>query len=105
MAVALSPTLIPQYFIAGQPASGALLFSYMAGTTTKQAVYIDSSQGTQFTNPIILNADGYPQDSSGNPCGLWLDPTLAYKFVFSPSTDTDPPTDPIWTIDNVVAPT
>lgn len=104
MAAVLAPALIQQYFIGGIPAAGAQLFSYAAGLLTKQPVYIDSSQTTTFTNPIILNAEGYPQDSSGNPCGLWLDPTLAYKFVFSPATDSDPPTNPVWTIDNVSAP-
>lgn len=77
----------------GAPASGFKLFTYAAGTTTKLATYTDASGGTPNTNPIIM-------DSLGE-CGLWLTPGLAYKFVFSPPTDTDPPTNPIWTVDNI----
>lgn len=101
MAAKLAPALIQPYFIAGIPAAGAQLFSYLAGTLTKTPVFIDSSQTTEFTNPIVMDANGYPQDVSGNPCGMWLDPTLTYKFVFAPFNDTDPPTNSVWTLDNV----
>lgn len=74
------------------PAVGAKLFTYIAGTTIKQATYKTAS-GTANTNPIILNFRG--------ECDLWLDPALTYKFVFAPSTDTDPPTNPFWTVDNI----
>jgi hypothetical protein len=42
-----------------------------------------------------LNARGEPASP------IWLTAGLSYKFVFAPSTDTDPPTSPIRTIDNV----
>jgi hypothetical protein len=32
---------------------------------------------------------------------IFLSPGKSYKFVLSPSTDTDPPTSPIWTQDNI----
>lgn len=103
MAARLAPALLP-YLINGLIAPGGQIFTYAAGTLTKQATYIDSSMDTQFTDPIILNAGGFPQDSSGNPCAIWLDPTLTYKFVFSPSSDSDPPTNPVWTLDDITAP-
>ncbi|MFA6060824.1 MAG: hypothetical protein WC756_21685 [Taibaiella sp.] len=79
----------------GIPYSGAKLFTYLAGGTTKTATYTDSTGGTANANPIIL-------DSAGRtPNGLWLTQGLAYKFVLAPSTDTDPPTSPIFTEDNV----
>lgn len=77
----------------GAPLTGGKLFTYIAGTTTKQASYTDSTQATPNTNPVILNYRG--------ECNLWLDPTKAYKLVLAPSTDTDPPTNPIWSVDQV----
>lgn len=92
----LSPLPIQKFFANnGRPLVSGKLFTYTAGTTTKVATYTDSSGGTPNTNPIILNFRG--------ECRVWIDPTLAYKFVLSPSNDTDPPTSPIWTVDNITA--
>ena len=77
----------------GVPLAGGKLFTYAAGTTTKQTTYTDSTAGTQNTNPVILDSQGY--------ASVWLDQTLLYKFTLSPSTDTDPPTAPIWTVDGL----
>ena len=77
----------------GLPLVGGKLFTYKAGTTTKQATFTDSSGGVSNTNPIILNFRGEAQ--------VWLDPTLLYKFVLARASDTDPPTNPIWTVDNI----
>ncbi len=78
----------------GVPAAGGKLFSYAAGAgTNKQATYTDSTGGTPNANPIILDANGR--------CDCWLDPALIYKFVLAPSTDTDPPSNPFWTVDQV----
>ena len=90
----IAPYEIQRFFdAAGVPLAGGKLFTYAAGTTTKQTTYKDSTGGTPNTNPIILDSAGY--------CNLWLDATLAYKFTLSPSTDTDPPTNPIWTVDQL----
>ena len=79
----------------GNPYSGAKLFHYAAGTTTKQTTYTSSTGATANTNPIIL-------DSSGRtPYGVWFTSGLGYKEVFAPSTDSDPPTSPIYTEDNL----
>lgn len=102
----LSPTPVLQFFDNnGKPLVGGLLFVYAAGTTTKQAAFTDASGLTQLPNPIILNARGEVAPSAtGTSCGLWLDPTLAYKYVLAPATDTDPPTNPIWPgVDNIVS--
>lgn len=77
----------------GNALAGGLLFSYAAGTTTKQATYTDSTGLTPNPNPIVLDARG--------ECSVWLAPGQFYKFVLSPATDTDPPTAPIWTADNI----
>jgi len=92
----LSPLPIQKFFDNnGRPLVGGLLFTYEAGTSTKIATYIDSSGATPNTNPVVLNFRG--------ECRLWIDPTLAYKFVLSPADDTDPPTDPIWSVDDITA--
>ena len=77
---------------AGAPAVGYQLFTYIAGSATKQATYTDSLFAGANTNPIIL-------DSAGRAT-VFL-PELSYKFVFASPTDTDPPTSPIWTVDGV----
>jgi microcystin-dependent protein len=84
---------------------GGKLFLFAAGTTTPQAAFTDASGGTPLPNPIILNDRGEVAPSAiGTSCGLWLDPTLSYKFILSPANDTNPPTNPFWTVDNVVSP-
>jgi len=92
----LSPVFIEAQFINGIPAVGAQLFTYAAGSTSKQTTYADSAGTTPNPNPIILDARGEP------PNAIWLSDSLAYKFVFTSPTDTDPPTSPIRTIDNVI---
>ena len=92
----LSPLPIQKFFANnGRPLAGGLLFTYAAGTDTKIATYTDSSGLSQNTNPIVLDFRG--------ECRLWIDPQQAYKFVLSPPGDTDPPTRPIWTVDNITA--
>lgn len=90
----LSPLPVQKFFDNnGSPLVGGLLFTYVAGTTTKIATYTDASGSTPNTNPIVLNFRG--------ECQLWVSPSLAYKFVLSPAGDTDPPGNPIWTVDNI----
>lgn len=91
----LSPLPIQRFYgNLGFPLIGGKLFTYLAGTNTKEATFQDST-GTLNSNPIILNFRG--------ECRLWLDVTKTYKFVLAPATDTDPPTNPIWTVDNISA--
>jgi hypothetical protein len=93
----LSPLSVQQFFgNNGRPLEGGLLFTYVAGTTTKIATYTDESGLSVNTNPIVLDFRG--------ECRIWLDPELAYKFVLAPKGDTDPPTNTIWTADNIRAP-
>ncbi len=75
----------------GVPRVGAKLFSYIATSSTKKDTYQDSTQLSLNTNPIILDASG--------SCTVFGEG--AYKFILAPSTDTDPPASPYWTVDNV----
>lgn len=87
----------PQFEIAaGTPAIGNQLFFYVAGSVnTKRNTYTDSTGSTANTNPIVLNALGMPVNE------IWFTEGESYKVVYAPAGDTDPPTSPIWTIDNL----
>jgi hypothetical protein len=78
----------------GAPLVGGKLFTYQAGTSTKLATYSDSI-GTSNTNPVRLDFRG--------EAAIYVPPNVAYKFVLAPANDTDPPTNPIWTVDNLVS--
>lgn len=91
----LSPLVKQQFFASnGRPAAGYKLFTYEAGTNTKLATYQDSTTGTPNQNPIVLDFRG--------EANIWIPPNVAYKFVFAPPNDTDPPSSPIWTVDEIV---
>lgn len=91
----LAPVAKAKFFTNnGAPANGYKLFTYVAGTSTKLATYTDETTGTPNTNPIIMDFRG--------EANIWLPPNIAYKLVFSPPSDTDPPTAPIWTVDQIV---
>src|SRR5580698_2291394 len=79
----------------GNALAGGKLFTYTGGTSTKQATWTDSTQVTLNSNPIILDSRG--------ECSIWIDPVLLYKFVLAPANDTDPPTSPIKSQDNMTA--
>lgn len=92
--VTLSPVFKQKFFDnAGIPLNGGKLFSYLAGTSTKTTTYSDAGGSSANTNPVILNFRG--------EADVYIEPNKGYKFVLAPSTDTDPPANPIWTVDNV----
>lgn len=76
----------------GNPLVGGKLFTYGAGTTTKIPSFSDAG-GTLNTNPVILDFRG--------ECNLWIPPNVGYKYVLAPANDTDPPTAPIFSVDNI----
>jgi len=76
---------------AGEPLVGGKLYTYIAGTTTLQATYTDSTAGAANTNPIILDSRG--------EADVWLGGAI-YKFVLRDADDAL-----IWTVDNISAPT
>jgi hypothetical protein len=76
---------------AGEPLVGGQLYTYIAGTTTLQATYTDSTAATANTNPIILDSRG--------EANVWLGGAI-YKFVLKDADDAL-----IWTVDNISAPT
>ncbi len=67
-----------QMDISGRPLSGGMIYTYLAGTDTPAQTFVDSPGSASQTNPIVLNAFGFP----ANP--IWLPSGSAYKFsIFS----------------------
>lgn len=91
----LAPIFNDAQFINAIPANGAKLFTYVAGSSTKLATYTDEDGLVAQSNPIVLNSRGEPAQP------IWLLEDLKYKFVFAPSTDSDPPVSPIRTVDDI----
>lgn len=96
-----APTPLQDTFLipgGNTPGNGVQLFIYLAGSTTKTTVYMDSGGSSAWTNPVVL-------DSGGNlPSGgvIWIPTGISIKAVYAPANDTDPPTSPYRTIDNIV---
>lgn len=92
---ALSPPPVLHFDDAnGAPLTGGRLFTYAAGTTTKQNTYTNYGGATPNTNPVVLNTRG--------EANVWLVPGQAYKFVLAPAGSSDPPSAPIFTVDNII---
>lgn len=92
----------PPQFVdsSGNPYSGALLFFYAAGSSTKQNTYTDSGGLTACDNPITLNSSGYPA-VSGTIVAPWGTVGQTYKIGLAAAGSSDPPASFIWTEDNV----
>jgi hypothetical protein len=57
--VALLPNPVPQFCDAdGNPYAGGTIATYVPGTTTPKATWLDSAQAALNTNPIVLDAAG-----------------------------------------------
>lgn len=70
----------------GDPLSGGLVYTYIAGTDTLKATYTDRAAGTENANPVVL-------DSRGEAV-IYGDGS--YKFVLKDSAEAT-----IWTFDNI----
>lgn len=98
MAVVISPSPAIQFLDQNSRLLvGGKLFIYLSGTSTKALTYSDYTGTTPNTNPIILN-------NLGQSPGIFLGMSEALKYVMAPANDTDPPTNPLWTIDGVDVP-
>ena len=88
----LTPTPKQQFFDAnGNPLVAGKVYTYAGGTTTPIATYTDQTGATANTNPIILDSRGM--------ANIWLQPTIAYKFLVTDSTDVSQ-----YTTDNILVP-
>lgn len=63
----------------GDPLSGGLIETYVAGTSTPAPTFTDVSGLVAQTNPIILNTLGAPTQP------IWLDAAVTYKFIVKSS--------------------
>lgn len=89
MTVQLAPPPVFQGFgPLGLPLVGGQLFTYIAGTTTPQVTYVDSTQTTPNTNPVILNSLGQ--------ANVWLVIGQTYKLVLNDANG-----NLIWSVDQI----
>jgi hypothetical protein len=79
----------------GAPAAGYQLFVYDGRSTEKVTVYTDVDGVGEHTNPIIIDTNGF------TPYPIYIDSTRAYKFVLAFGEDSDPPTMPLYVVDQV----
>lgn len=85
----LAPDFMQQYFDNnGNPLAGGNIYTYVAGTSTPQATYTDSTGNTPNANPVVLDSNGR--------ASIWFNPILTYKVVIKDSS-----ANTIKTIDNV----
>lgn len=92
MTTQLAPTPVFKAFDNnGLPLANGLLYSYIAGTTTPQATYTDSTGNTPNTDPVVLNARG--------EANVWLNPAQGYKLVLTDSLGNQ-----IWSVDGIIGP-
>ena len=83
----LSPLPVSQFFDAnGNPLAGGKLYTYISETTTPLATF-NAQNGTENTNPIILNYRG--------EANVWLSNSL-YTFVLKNAFD-----EAIWTVNAI----
>jgi hypothetical protein len=76
----LTPTPKQQFFDAnGNPLVAGKVYTYAGGTTTPIPTYVDQVGATANTNPIILDSRGM--------ANIWLQPSIAYKYVITDSND------------------
>ena len=88
----LTPTPKQQFFDAnGDPLVAGKVYTYAGGTTTPIATFTSQTGATANTNPIILDSRGM--------ANIWLQPTIAYKFLVTDSNDVQQ-----YTTDNILVP-
>lgn len=81
--VSISPILNAQVVTdAGAPASGWKIYTYIGGSSTPLPVYTDATGSVAQSNPIILNASGFPTQGQ-----LWLEDSKFYKLVLTDEND------------------
>jgi hypothetical protein len=88
----LTPTPKQQFFDAnGNPLVAGKVYTYAGGTTTPIATFTNQAGSSTNTNPIILDSRGM--------ANIWLQPTVAYKFLITDANDVTQ-----YTTDNILVP-
>lgn len=69
---ALVPNASQQFFNAlGQPLAGGSVYFFVPNTTTPKTVWSDQNQTIPFSQPITLDAGGFPQNGSSSNVGIF----------------------------------
>jgi hypothetical protein len=91
-----SPVACQQFFTpSGVPLAGGFLYSFQSGTTNPLPTFADAGLTIANANPIILSAGGFAVSTTGS-CGIFLNPSLTYKFVLQNASSTQQ-----WVVDGI----
>ena len=84
MSVKLSPVFNSQIVDEnGNPATGWLINTYIANSSTPATTYTDSTGGTPQSNPIVINTLGFPTVGQ-----IWLTGGVTYKLELTNASGT-----------------
>ena len=102
MAVKLLFNGIPQFLnpSTGAPYTGARLFFYASGSSTKQTTYTTSAGSVGNSNPMVANSSGFMTTSS-SITEIWGTVGQSYKVGLAAPGSDDPPASFIWVADGV----
>lgn len=76
-----SPNFPFQFFnLFGDPAAGGSLYTYIAGTLVPKVTYTNKTASVANSNPIVLDANGFPPES------IYLVTGEAYRFILKDSS-------------------
>lgn len=65
----------------GAVLANGFVYTYFTGGFTPAPNFTDFTGLVQNTNPVQLNAGGFPSTSLGLQCGIWLQPATQYRIV------------------------
>ena len=90
--VSLLPNPRIQFFDgSGQPLAGGLVYTYVSGSSTPLATYVDATGTSQNTNPIVLDSGGFGS--------IWLQSSGVYRIRVTDASGTQQ-----WVVDGVTSP-
>lgn len=83
MATAIPFGDVPQVYDNGSPVSGGKVYFYVPGTSTPRTPYSDTALSVPTTNPVLLNAAGWPATN------VYLDSSLSYDYIIKSADDSE----------------
>lgn len=81
-AILLPPPKIQFFDVNGNPLAGGFVFTYQAGTAIAQTTYADSGATIVNSDPIVLDAGGFPSSplGPGQQAGIYFINGASYKI-------------------------
>ena len=80
-AVVMPACEIPFFTNTGAIDSNGFVYTYQSGTFTNAPSFTDYTGSVTNTNPVQLNAAGFPTNAGAAQVCIWLQPFIAYRIV------------------------